>query len=111
MSITFLKIKLKSLAAEAAIIRHEEKLYLDRRPGSFWYQLNYHRIVDLRKEARAAHLAYNFLRGTPYRDVEFTYHDAPDWIRVKEIAKKFGPRAEWLKIDDWRQLGHNSAAA
>lgn len=111
MSIVFLKVKVKSLADEAAVIRFEEKKYLDRRPGTIWWQLNYHRIVEVRKEARAAHLAYNFLRGTPYRDVEASYHDEPNWERVVQLVKKYGAPGQWTGVEAWRNIGHNSAAA
>jgi hypothetical protein len=105
----FLKIKAKSLAVEATIIRQEEAKYLDRRPGSVWWWLNYHRIVQLRQEARATHLAYSFLRGRAYRQVENKCHTQPDWQRVTQLVKKYGDAKLLATLDDWRKIGHNSA--
>lgn len=107
-----LKIKIKSLAAESRIIRHEERkltrshalpheqtiLIIDpklrprgkvERLGmipwarthqvsaaeievmeSQYNSLRHHRVVEVRNEARAAQLAYGYLRGKPYAKVE-----------------------------------------
>jgi hypothetical protein len=61
-----LKIKLKSLAAEARIIRKEEL----RTTGELREQMYLHRVKDLRKEARATHLAYGFIRGKERSAIE-----------------------------------------
>lgn len=92
MSTTYLKIKIKSLAEEARIIRHEE-----RRIGYTNYKirlrpvnddqtdadniiceyndnirngLHQHRVLNVRHETRAALLAYGFLRGRDYIEIE-----------------------------------------
>jgi outer membrane protein assembly factor BamD (BamD/ComL family) len=70
-----LKVKSKSLAAEARIIRKEERKALDstrsymKRHGvkdevsyAHW-MLRKHRIWNVRNEARATHLAIAFLKG------------------------------------------------
>lgn len=110
-----LKIKLKSLAAEAKIIRkaeralafppslpinHFSKEERDKNPDFIkrsaveirrmkaaqrarfrsnpWYGQNRetlsaireHRVIDVREEARATHLAYGFVRGKTYQQIE-----------------------------------------
>lgn len=108
-----LRVKIKSLAAEAAIIRREEHRFpsraqrkrairtayanagLDRnsiaevragkapkpnlelprwasrnRSNEVYNDLHRHRTIDVRREARAAQLAYAFLRHRPYETVE-----------------------------------------
>lgn len=61
-----LRVNVKSLAAEAKIIRHEE-----RRAGyQYQTELALHRRGRLREEARYAQLALAFLRGKPYISVE-----------------------------------------
>jgi len=55
-----LKIKLKSLADEARIIRREEHL---RVGGWLRTELHRHRVLVVRRHARATHLAYGFLLG------------------------------------------------
>lgn len=43
-----------------------------------------------RKEARCVHLAYSFLRGRSYNEVENDSRTAPDWDRVEELVVKYG---------------------
>lgn len=81
----FLKIKLKSLAAEAKIIRKEEKKEL-----GFRVELRDHRIFPVRREARHTLLAYSFLRGRPYREVENKCLRPPDWVKVEAMVRKYG---------------------
>jgi len=85
-----LKIKAKHLALEPAIIRKEEHKLLKQikhiksyhqvndNYGDLvypihkkWYSLHNHRKWDVRNEARATHLARAFIKGIPYKSVEF----------------------------------------
>ena len=113
MSLAYLKVKVKSLAAEARIIRHDEEVWRHRehdkgRPTFFG--LRAHRTWDVRNEARAAQLAYAFLRGKPYSVTEPTGKDnggrrsnPTDWARVTKIAAKYGPdrTLEWPTVKEW----------
>ena len=84
---TFLKIKCKSLAAEAKIIRREEHRWpkgSEVRKGLF-----YHRILDVRRESRSACLAYGFLRGRSYKSMEAKAYTQPDWKRVQSLVEKY----------------------
>lgn len=88
---TFLKVKLKSLAEEQRIIRKEEIKY---RHTAMRKDLYEHRM-GLRKEIRATHLAYGFLRGRAYRQIEPTarinwYGDLIHWNRVLNMIEKYG---------------------
>lgn len=109
-----LRVKIKSLGAEARIIRHEECKFPSKslrkryrrliaaanevapmlplrhtisgavarylrqadspvkfdRAHPHYIDLHHHRTVDVRREARAAQLAYAFLRHRPYKNVE-----------------------------------------
>ncbi len=91
--IKMLKVKIKSLAAEARIIRTEERRALSgRKPdGRLYGELRDHRRRDVRKEQRASLLAYAFLRGKPLSACEPKSDTPPDWGRVLSIALKFGP--------------------
>lgn len=92
MSRTYLKVKIKSLAAEARIIRHEEaKFPRGRRNHQVSEGLRQHRRHDVRNEARWAQLAYGFLRGRPYHVMEAKTYSEPDWTRVAGLATKYGP--------------------
>lgn len=102
----YLKIKIKSLAAEARIIRVEERKARlpDTRAG-----LHHHRVIDVRRESRVAHLAYGFLRGRSYRALEPKCYEEPNWMRVVQLVGKYGqtgltPDAVGKAIKDWVDL-------
>lgn len=94
MSVTFLKVKVKSLAVEAAIIRKEEKVWkprkLDGAPHPIFFGLQAHRRGILRREARYALLAYGFLRGKSYKQIEKKAYEPPNWTVIEQMAKRFG---------------------
>jgi hypothetical protein len=52
--------------------------------------LHNHRVIEVRQEARAALLAYAFLRGRRYDQVERAGSRKVDWKRVAQIVRKFG---------------------
>lgn len=112
---TELKIKALSLGAECRIIRAQENRLarrlakargraaveqwlagdkrlagIAREEGTF-ASLHNHRMVVVRREARATHLARGFLKGTAYRDMEHACWEQPIWDRVREIAVKYRP--------------------
>lgn len=99
--IEYLKVKVKSLAAEARIIRKEEgkSKNIEVRLG-----LQCHRTYDVRREARAALLAYACVRGVPYSCIEKSSKTEPSWTRIQKLYEKYGDRdlrftsySEWIK--------------
>jgi len=104
MSKEFLKIKLKSLAAEQRIIRkaakrhrqiskkmdataNEEYKYSTveyERHRSLWLSMTTHRRFHVRPIIRSAHLAFAYMRNVPYSKVESWCHEPPNW---QEVAK------------------------
>ena len=92
MSAIFLRVKIRSLAEEAKIIRHEEAKC--RRPHAEprepYEQLRLHRTGEVRDEARSALLAYGLLRGRAYAQIERFSLEPPDLNRVLELLRKFG---------------------
>lgn len=98
MSIRFLKVKIKSLSAEAAIIRLEET----RSSGELRSALRGHRQWNVRREQRATQIAYGYLRGRSFTQIEPKPRTTPDWTRVEAMVKKYGTPAllEGLKV--WR---------
>lgn len=120
MSLRYLKVKIKSLAAEAQIIRKEEhraqsayrfssnKQGLEERytrDFSEFQGLRNHRRVDVRSEARAALVAYGFLRGRKYQSIEKPDEkNPPRWDRVLRLAEKYGtlPTNAEDQIKEWR---------
>ena len=84
----YLKIKIMSLAAEARIIRREARTWPGQSPQRVG--LHEHRVNVVRRECRAASLAYAFLRGRAYRSLEARCHEAPDWYKVQKFAERYG---------------------
>ena len=91
----YLKVKVKSLAAEARIIRTEE-----RRNKYFRSGLAEHRRTVVRREARHTLLAYGFLRGRKYQQIENNAQNPPDWARVKKMVAKYG--TNWMPEEGLR---------
>lgn len=100
---TYLKIKIKSLAAESRIIRQEEKKWRGGHPMriSLWE----HRIKIVRAEARASLLAYGFLRGRKIWTIETSGKLPPAiWARARQIAVRFSSEKEAvtrMRFEDW----------
>lgn len=107
MSLAYLRVKIKSLAAEQAIIRHEERRHL--RQGRWHLRRQHHadgaatvryatfnslrdHRLGLRGEIRSALLAYGYLRGRGYRRIEPSAYDVPNLKRTGELVVKYGPR-------------------
>lgn len=69
-----LKIKAKSLAEEARIIRREEhklkSIPFSKRPKGLLEDIQCHRTGLVRSAARATHLARAYVKGQPYAQVE-----------------------------------------
>jgi hypothetical protein len=136
----YLKVKIKSLAAEAIIIRQEERKHnigcrarvrirrllrksneltiteretLERKlkaPSdnalkAFW-GLRSHRTYDVREEARAAHVAYGFLRNRTYAQVEGSAKSSPEWERVRKLVEKYGDGSKterMQRFEAWKE--------
>ncbi len=91
MSIIFLKIKIKSLAAEATMIRKERNKIEDK-SSDIAVQLQFHRTWDVRNESRCANLAYGFLRNRTYHRLEAKCHTLPDWDKTEKMVLRFSSR-------------------
>lgn len=89
----YLKVKVKSLAEEAKIIRKEEKR---AKRLSIRIGLHDHRVGIVRYEARHANLAYSFLKGRSYAEIEGGAKEAPDWNKVRKMVEKYGSHCSWL---------------
>lgn len=97
---TYLKVKIKSLAEEARIIRRETKL---AKSTSIKNGLAEHRKGVVREEARLTHLAYGFLRGREYRQMEAITHTTPNWDRVRKMVSKYGTHFAAYGYENWKQ--------
>ena len=91
-----LRVKIKSLMEEARIIRKEEKR---ARFGQLREELHFHRVHLVRSEARSTHIAYGLIRGLPWERIEVSPQTPPNWKRIHEMLKKYGPiKADWSHI-------------
>ena len=115
-----LKIKIKSLAAEAAIIRKDENKYKVKskhplltgplRDGTFltedqlyalnlrkekaraaWLSLKDHRRSVVRPEARSALIAYGYLSGFDFNRIELKHYEEPSYTRIAQMLISFKP--------------------
>ncbi len=89
-----LQVRVKSLAAEARILRHKERSLKKHGPlkdGRLerFNVLEYRRRVEVRRESRHHHLAYACLRRTPYLKVEQKCQEKANFGRVKQILHLF----------------------
>lgn len=110
-----MKVRIKELAQEAKYIRHEETKIKSKQKIVNWcyawgkpriepddisqdfLKLRSHRTHEVREAARAAQLAYGFLRGIPYLEIECKRKQEKEWLfknritpEIKRLAKKFG---------------------
>lgn len=90
----YLKMKMKSLAAEARIIKAEERKQKRLKHHSTLQGLQHHRQWEVRREARVSHLASGFIRGRAWEKIEDANHTLlqPDWTRVRRLVEKYGVR-------------------
>lgn len=112
---SYLKIKVLSLGAEIGLIKREERKWLKRSRwcasvlkgrtntrvslddasrqrahalDNFW-GLRGHRL-GLRPDARHANIAYGFVRGRAYKQVEAKAYNQPHWSKVIKLVERYG---------------------
>lgn len=94
----YLKVKIKSLTAEAKIIRSEERKNKRARAG-----LSGHRRGIVRTAARHTLLAYGFIRGRKYSDMEAKRQHYPNWIIIWRMVEKYGVQWDEEDIQSYRK--------
>lgn len=86
----FLKIKIKTLAAESRFIRTTGDRLHGPEHGSTRNALAEHRRGTVRRAARNTLLAYGFLRGRTYREMEPRCDSEPNWTEVARMVAQYG---------------------
>lgn len=94
----YLKIKVKSLAEEARIIRRERQ---KKHPFSIKEGLYRHNVDVIRPEVRSAHLAYGFFKGRAYGVMENRAKTEPNWDRIEKLVKKYGSHLRLESGENW----------
>ncbi len=108
MKILALKIKLKHLGEESRIIKHQEQKMRGKNWGAKAAYFREHRIHTVRFECRATHIAYGFLRGREYRQIENCprymgeYLENKLWKRVEIMVSKYGGKEAAMCLKDWK---------
>lgn len=130
----YLKVKVLSLVEEAKIIRRHEYRrqmmfalantkfddkkqefkrvkflkkndYVDEGHNQKIYNgLHRHRVFDVREETRSSHLAYGFLKGNAYHDMEERAENEPNWEKIQRLVMRYGegdPSLLKLNIETW----------
>lgn len=96
-----LKVKIKSLAAETRIIKQAISQYKDLGTK---ISLREHHVHVVRKEARHSMLAYAFLRGREYCEVEARCEVPPDFVKISELIERFGEVWDYFTEASWETL-------
>ena len=91
-----LRVNVKSLAAEARFIRQEIK----RAHRDAKYALHGHRVMRVKPEARMAHLALAFFKGTPYKVAENFTRSEPSARELTNKLNRFA-RVEQDRVEGW----------
>lgn len=105
------RVKIKSLAEEASIIRLEEKRCVGVSRDSDRGCLTYHRKLVVRNEQRATLIALAFIRGVPYRVLEKEGSKSVDNKAVLRILVSLAWRSEQSEaLDCWLSKSMEKAA-
>lgn len=125
---TYLKIKICSLAEEAKIIKREEhrwwkltgkKEIYGKDPNEYLFTkslfkkdhplvfgLREHRIHVVRTECRSANIAYGYMRGRAYKQIEHKCYEQPNWERIATIIRDFSG-SKYLSADQRKKLAED----
>lgn len=96
----YLKVKIKSLSEEARIIKREERKHRGEWSG-IASGLQKHRRFEVRPESRSAQIAYAFMRGRSFCQVECNAKREPDWKRIKALVDKYDSYQHRQGFDSW----------
>lgn len=114
----YLKVKLKALAAEARIIRSEEKKAKRNKTAIHEIghpfgdllinSLHHHRVVIVRREARATLWAYGYLRGRAFEQVErmnISMYNSDTYVELRKktesMVRKYGTAEQLQALPNW----------
>jgi len=117
---TELKIKIKTLAAEAVIIKKEEQKWKKApwhnphdnaasQTHPMYFNLRQHRLLAVRRECRDASIAYGYLRSRTYRQIEYHCHESANWTNVINIVINFSDKK--LASQEKKRDIHNAVRA
>lgn len=91
------RVNRASLQAESRIIRREEQ----RAGAAYRTELRFHRTGQLRYEARIAALAYGYLRGRKYLQMERKTKEKPKASEIVAKLSRWDYRADAVAVSAW----------
>jgi hypothetical protein len=103
---SYLKVKACTLAAEASIIKTQEQKWKKKAADARkrekdprfaeanFFGLQQHRKQVVRREARLTNLAYGFMLGRSYRQIEQMAYIQPDWDAIESMVSRFSTEDE-----------------
>jgi hypothetical protein len=101
-----LKVKIKSLAEEARIIRLEERRAKERGDYRLFCELQDHRRRVVREAARESQLAYFYVRGCPMGKEPEAKCRKPLPHNLEMVIARFGPvQQDGESREDWSRRG------
>lgn len=131
---SYLQVKLVNLADEARYIRQKERKWKEKAAAARrrekdpryaeanLFGLKHHRKTVVRIAARNTNIAYGFLRGRAYHEIEQLAYVQPNWEEIERMVKEYGEGDErermqrysaWLavaldghKIGNWGYDGY-----
>jgi hypothetical protein len=81
--------------------------------GEPWTSLNDYRRLVVRWQARHALLAYGFMRGKDYIQLEPICYSWPNWGKILSNIIRFSPNEDmriiYQKFEEWKQNGQANA--
>lgn len=81
LSVKILKRQHNNTTMTPANVEYNSKVY---------WGLRQHRIDNVRKEARITALAYGFLKGKAFKQIEGTSYSHPNWNRIETLVMRYG---------------------
>lgn len=98
-----LKIKIKSLAEESRIIRRQEQKMRGKNWGPKSAVLREHRLCVVRPASRDTHVAYGYLRGRTYAQLEGSAKTQPNWSAILKMVRSYGvPQITEKDLVQWK---------
>lgn len=99
---SYLQVKLVNLADEARYIRQKERKWKEKAAAARrrekdpryaeanLFGLKQHRKTVVRIAARHTNIAYGFLRGRTYHEIEQLAYVQPNWEEIERMVKDYG---------------------
>lgn len=109
----------REILTQAQLDRIQKKLdraraqFHNNRAGMAFNSLRDHRKNEVRSHARSSFLAYGFIRGLEYKQIENLSYSEPDWMEVRRLIEKFseeGSQTWAVRFEEFKQQAEDLRA-